>query len=64
MPLEIVQQRFLQATVWNHDTLQENEFLGGTTINLANIDLTKEVQDWYPLENVSSRIIANISITY
>nr|XP_014285368.1 phosphatidylinositol 4-phosphate 3-kinase C2 domain-containing subunit beta isoform X2 [Halyomorpha halys] len=62
MPLEIVQERFLQATVWNHDTLQENEFLGGTTINLADVDdLTKEVTGWYLLGNVSRRLMGNMN---
>ncbi|KAL1110477.1 hypothetical protein AAG570_008005 [Ranatra chinensis] len=52
MPLDIVQHRLLQATVWNHDTLQENEFLGGTTLKLSEMDITQEITEWFPLGNV------------
>ncbi|KAF6216879.1 hypothetical protein GE061_001229 [Apolygus lucorum] len=50
--LERIQQRYLQATVWNYDTLQENEFLGGTVIKLSDFDLARETTDWYSLGNV------------
>ncbi|XP_024085910.1 phosphatidylinositol 4-phosphate 3-kinase C2 domain-containing subunit alpha isoform X2 [Cimex lectularius] len=53
MPLEIVKHRYLQATVWNHDTLQENEFLGGAEIVLSSMDLTKEKAVWYPLVQIT-----------
>ncbi|XP_073999097.1 phosphatidylinositol-4-phosphate 3-kinase catalytic subunit Pi3K68D [Rhodnius prolixus] len=52
MPMEIVTHRYLQATVWTHDTLQENEFLGGITICLQGLDLSEEIIAWYPLGNV------------
>lgn len=52
MPLEIIQYRVLLATIWNHDTLQENEFLGGVSIPLQNVDLTEETTEWYTLSNV------------
>lgn len=52
MTLERIQNRDLQATVWNHDPLQENEFLGGITIKLSEFDLTKEFTNWYALTNV------------
>lgn len=52
MPLDIVKYKILQATVWSHDSLQENEFLGGITIELHNIDLTSETTSWYNLSNV------------
>jgi len=52
MPLDVVQSRNLQATVWNHDTLQENEFLGCVLLRLGGIDLTSETVEWYPLGNL------------
>ncbi|KAL3279438.1 hypothetical protein HHI36_016949 [Cryptolaemus montrouzieri] len=53
MALDTVQQRFLKATVWNYDPLQENEFLGGVELELALLDLTTETIEWYPLGNMS-----------
>ncbi|KAJ1529587.1 hypothetical protein ONE63_006357 [Megalurothrips usitatus] len=52
MPLDVICHRSLQATVWNHDTLQENEFLGGISLPLESCDLSKEVTEWYSLGNV------------
>jgi phosphatidylinositol-4-phosphate 3-kinase len=52
MPLDVVQRRQLQATVWNHDPLQENEFLGCILLPLGNIDLVSETVEWYPLGNL------------
>lgn len=52
MPLDVVHHRTLQATVWNHDTLQENEFLGGVTLPLQSCDLSRETTEWYSLGNV------------
>lgn len=52
MPLDVVKYKILQATVWSHDSLQENEFLGGIVIELDNIDLTSETTSWYNLSNV------------
>ncbi|XP_015112954.1 phosphatidylinositol 4-phosphate 3-kinase C2 domain-containing subunit beta [Diachasma alloeum] len=49
MPLEVIQDRALEATIWNHDTLQENEFLGGIRLPLSHLDLTKETIEWFPL---------------
>ncbi|RZB62205.1 phosphatidylinositol 4-phosphate 3-kinase C2 domain-containing subunit alpha, partial [Asbolus verrucosus] len=53
MALDIIQERNLQATVWNNDPLQENEFLGGVELQLSNFNLTKETIEWYPLVNLS-----------
>ncbi|XP_049937857.1 phosphatidylinositol 4-phosphate 3-kinase C2 domain-containing subunit alpha isoform X1 [Schistocerca serialis cubense] len=53
MQLDIVKSRKLQATIWNHDTLQENEFLGGFTLPLNAIDLSQETIEWYTLTNIS-----------
>ncbi|XP_016845918.1 phosphatidylinositol 4-phosphate 3-kinase C2 domain-containing subunit beta isoform X2 [Nasonia vitripennis] len=49
MPLEVIKDRTLEATIWNHDTLQENEFLGGVRLPLNRIDLTNEIVEWFPL---------------
>ena len=54
LPLDFVQNRTLQATVWVHDTFQENEFLGGVSLNLNRYDLKSEIIDWFPLQNVSN----------
>ncbi|KAF2883089.1 hypothetical protein ILUMI_23081 [Ignelater luminosus] len=53
MALDIIKSRTLKATVWNHDPLQENEFLGGVELKLSDFDLTKEMTEWYPLTNLS-----------
>lgn len=53
MPLESIQNRWLQVTVWSHDSLQENEFLGGVQINLGELDLKEEYIKWFPLGYVT-----------
>jgi len=52
MPLDVVRYKTLQATVWSHDSLQENEFLGGIILELHEIDLNSETTRWYNLSNV------------
>lgn len=52
MPLEVIRERTLEATIWNHDTLQENEFLGGISLPLGRLDLTNETMEWFPLGSV------------
>lgn len=52
LPLDLVRTRTLQATVWSHDALQENEFLGGVTLDLESLPLNQETCDWYPLANI------------
>ncbi|XP_020281887.1 phosphatidylinositol 4-phosphate 3-kinase C2 domain-containing subunit beta isoform X1 [Pseudomyrmex gracilis] len=52
MPLEVIKERTLEATIWNHDTLQENEFLGGISLPLGRLDLTNETSEWFPLGSV------------
>ncbi|KNC29902.1 hypothetical protein FF38_01684 [Lucilia cuprina] len=52
MPLQIIQNRVLHVTVWSHDTLQENELLGGFQIDLSKYDLRKELSDWFRLGNM------------
>lgn len=53
MPLDVIKEKTLQATVWNYDVLQENEFLGGVELQLRDFDLTVETSEWYPLLNLS-----------
>lgn len=49
MQLEFIQNRTLQVTVWSHDALQENEFLGGVELNLSELNLHHEFVKWFPL---------------
>lgn len=53
MPLENIQNRLLQVTVWSHDSLQENEFLGGVELNMGQLDLREEYIKWFPLGYVT-----------
>lgn len=52
MPLEVIKERTLEATIWNHDTLQENEFLGGIRLPLGHFDLNNETIEWFPLGSI------------
>lgn len=52
MSLEVIKERTLEATIWNHDTLQENEFLGGLCLPLERFDLTNETIEWFSLGSV------------
>ncbi|XP_063635795.1 phosphatidylinositol 4-phosphate 3-kinase C2 domain-containing subunit alpha [Cydia splendana] len=52
LPIDVVQNRCLQATVWHYDSLQENTFLGGVTIPLNTLPLRQETVAWYPLEYI------------
>ncbi|XP_053661051.1 phosphatidylinositol 4-phosphate 3-kinase C2 domain-containing subunit beta [Anopheles marshallii] len=49
LPLEYIQKKVLQVTIWSHDSLQENAFLGGVELPLAEIDLRRETIQWYQL---------------
>lgn len=42
-------------TVWSHDSLQENEFLGGVELSLGELDLRDEFMKWFPLGYISRR---------
>ncbi|XP_044594663.1 phosphatidylinositol 4-phosphate 3-kinase C2 domain-containing subunit beta isoform X2 [Cotesia glomerata] len=52
MPLDVIKERTLEATIWNHDTLQENEFLGGIRLPLGHFELTNETIEWFPLGSI------------
>ena len=49
MPLDTIKKKCLQVTVWSHDSLQENEFLGGVEVILADLDLREEIVGWHRL---------------
>jgi len=49
MPIQIIKLKTLQITVWGHDTLQENEFLGGVQIALVDLNLKEEIVNWHQL---------------
>jgi phosphatidylinositol-4-phosphate 3-kinase len=51
--MEIIRQKVLQVSVWHHDALQENNFLGGISIPLAEVALDKETTDTYTLGNLT-----------
>lgn len=44
-----LEQRRLQVTVWDHDRVGENDFLGGVLIDLAKVDLSITLTSWYNL---------------
>ena len=52
MPLDEVKEKVLQVSVWNYDSLSENEFLGAVHINLRELDLSKVSDRWYQLQNI------------
>ncbi|KAM3968313.1 LOW QUALITY PROTEIN: phosphatidylinositol-4-phosphate 3-kinase catalytic subunit Pi3K68D [Aphomia sociella] len=52
LPIEEVQSKSLQATVWHYDSLQENQFLGGVVLPLGSLPLREETLAWYPLEYI------------
>lgn len=52
LPLDVIRGRELQVTVWHHDPLQENQFLGGIKLPLLCMPLTSEITDWFPLQYI------------
>ncbi|XP_045520078.1 phosphatidylinositol 4-phosphate 3-kinase C2 domain-containing subunit alpha isoform X1 [Pieris brassicae] len=52
LPLDVLKNRSLQATVWHYDSLQENQFLGGVVVPLGSLPLRQETVAWYPLEYI------------
>jgi phosphatidylinositol-4-phosphate 3-kinase len=54
LPLEIIRTKSLQVSVWHHDSLQENNFLGGVSIVLGSLALDKETTETYILGNLTS----------
>ena len=52
MPLDDLQKRALQVTVWDNDSMGVNGFLGGVNIYLATHDVTQERTQWYALKEL------------
>ena len=52
MPLDELQQRVLQITVWDNDAMGVNDYLGGVKIYPATHDLTREITRWYELKEL------------
>ncbi|KAH7968509.1 hypothetical protein HPB52_009102 [Rhipicephalus sanguineus] len=51
-PHAFVAERVLEVSAWDHDRVQENEFLGAAIIDLSRMDLTRESTHWYHLNAV------------
>ncbi|ESO86930.1 hypothetical protein LOTGIDRAFT_194469 [Lottia gigantea] len=52
MSLEQIRFRMLQVTVWDHDRLGENNFLGAVYLKLHDLDLSQEDTRWHPLQRL------------
>ena len=52
MPLNKLQQKVLQITVWDNDAMGVNDYLGGVQIYPVTHDLTKEITRWYELKEI------------
>ncbi|CAG2180268.1 unnamed protein product [Oppiella nova] len=50
IPLEKLQQKTLQVSVWDYDRVTENVLIGGTHIMLNTLDLKNETCDWFALQ--------------
>eukprot|EP00106_Octopus_bimaculoides_P003636 XP_014771078.1 PREDICTED: phosphatidylinositol 4-phosphate 3-kinase C2 domain-containing subunit alpha-like [Octopus bimaculoides] len=61
MSLEDVKKRTLQVTVWNHDVLKENQFMGAIYIHLRKLDLSQENTEWRCLGNLQMSSTSHIS---
>ncbi|XP_077560079.1 phosphatidylinositol 4-phosphate 3-kinase C2 domain-containing subunit alpha-like [Haemaphysalis longicornis] len=55
-PLSLVLHRVLEVSAWDHDRVQENEFLGAALIDLSRMDLTRESTHWYHLNAVRYKL--------
>nr|XP_037277445.1 LOW QUALITY PROTEIN: phosphatidylinositol 4-phosphate 3-kinase C2 domain-containing subunit alpha-like [Rhipicephalus microplus] len=51
-PHAFIAERVLEVSAWDHDRVQENEFLGAAIIDLSRMDLTRESTHWYHLNAV------------
>ncbi|KAL3843199.1 hypothetical protein ACJMK2_021144 [Sinanodonta woodiana] len=52
MKMEEVYSKILQVTVWNHDVLMENNFLGAIYIRLRDLELNTLNTSWYKLDKL------------
>lgn len=48
----MLRQKTLQVTIWDHDVLKENPFLGAVYIRLRDLDFSNTVSKWYKLEKI------------
>lgn len=46
---EAVKNKTLQVTIWDHDRLKENNFLGAVYIRLRDYDFGNGTPKWYTL---------------
>eukprot|EP00794_Sanderia_malayensis_P018694 gene18694-20582_t len=52
MSFEELQQRVLQVTVWDHDPVGVNGYLGGVNCYLSTHDITHDTTQWYELKDI------------
>ncbi|KAK3611626.1 hypothetical protein CHS0354_018322 [Potamilus streckersoni] len=52
MKMEEVCNKILQVTVWNHDVLMENSFLGAVYIKLRDLELNTVNTSWHKLDKL------------
>ncbi|XP_076823944.1 phosphatidylinositol 4-phosphate 3-kinase C2 domain-containing subunit alpha-like isoform X1 [Clavelina lepadiformis] len=52
-PFEDIKLRQLQVSVWNYESFQENDFMGGAVIDLSTFDISQETSAWYPLKQTT-----------
>ncbi|XP_054153731.1 phosphatidylinositol 4-phosphate 3-kinase C2 domain-containing subunit alpha-like [Oppia nitens] len=50
IPIEKLQQKTLQVSVWDYDRVTENVLIGGTHIILNQLNLKRETCDWFALQ--------------
>ena len=50
--IELLTRRVLQISVWDHDHITSNIFLGGINFYLSTLDLRKQRTDWFTLEDI------------
>ena len=50
--IEFLTRRILQISVWDHDHITSNIFLGGINFYLSTFDLRKQRIDWFTLEDI------------
>ena len=52
MSVNELQQRVVQITVWDNDSMGVNDYLGGVNIYPLLLDMTQEVTQWYKLKEL------------
>lgn len=49
IPLDVLQRKTLQVSIWHSEIVQYKDFMGAALIPLDKLDFTKEIISWYPL---------------